>query len=43
MNLSLPSWLVTKLPVVGFPQELYVDQVGGFGDAVSVGLHYICV
>lgn len=35
--------MVAKLPVVVFPQELYVDQVGGFGNAVSVRLDYICV
>lgn len=34
---------LTKLPVVGFPQQLYVGQVGGFGDAISVSLHEIRV
>lgn len=40
---EIPGCLVAMLPVVGFPQELDVDQVGGFGNAVSVRLHQICV
>lgn len=27
------------LPVVSLPEELYVDQIRGFGDALSVRLH----
>lgn len=30
-------------PVVGLPEELYVDQIRGFGDALSVRLHQVCV
>lgn len=31
------------VPVVSLPKELYVDQIRGFGDALSVRLHEVCV
>lgn len=31
------------LPVVSLPEELYVDQIRRFGDALSVRLHKFCV
>lgn len=34
---------VVGVPVVGLPEELYVDQIRGFGDALSVRLHEVCV